>query len=115
MTSYLFLIIMVALTSTAQFFVKKGSQHLLLDEGIRGFVRSLISKNNLIGGLLTLMAPVFYILALRDLPLSTAYIFSSLTVVIVTLIGHLAFQEPLPKIRIAGVILIVSGILCFTL
>lgn len=115
MIGYLFLTVMVALTSTAQFFVKKGSEHLLLDQGVRGFIRSLISKNNLIGGLLTLVSPIFYILALRYLPLSTAYIFSSLTVVIVTMIGHLSFKEPLPKIRILGIILIVSGILCFIL
>lgn len=115
MTGYLFLLIMVILTSMAQFFIKKASHHLILDGGTRGFICSLFSINNLIGATLTLLAPVFYILALRHLPLSTAYIFSSLNVVSVTLIGHFAFREPLPKIRIVGVILIVSGILCFAM
>lgn len=115
MTGYLFLLIMVLLTSSAQFLIKKGSQQLSLNQGTWCFVKSLFSKSVLIGGLLTLLAPVFYILALRTLPLSTAYIFSSLNVVIVTLIGHFAFREPLPKIQVIGVILIVSGILCFAL
>lgn len=115
MIGYLFLLIMVALTSMAQFFIKRASHHLVLNGGIRGFISSLLSINNLIGGTLTLLAPVFYILALRHLPLSTAYVFSSLNVVAVTLIGHFAFREPLPKTRIAGIVLIVSGILCFAL
>ncbi|MBK5271242.1 MAG: EamA family transporter [Bacteroidia bacterium] len=84
-----------------------------MDKGIRGFLGSLFSKDILIGGLLILLAPVFYILALRQLPLSTAYIFSSLNVVIVTLIGHFLFHESLPRLRVIGVILIVCGILCF--
>ncbi len=115
MIAYFFLLVMVALTSTAQFFIKKGSRNLFLDQGIRKFLYSLATKNLLTGALLTLLAPVFYILALREVPLSTAYIFSSLNVVAITLIGHLAFHEPLPKNLIIGVILIVSGILCFAL
>ena len=113
MTGYFFLLIMVMLTSLAQFFVKKGSHQLFMDQGIRRFLISVFSKDIVIGGLLTLLAPVFYILSLRLLPLSTAYIFSSLNVVIVTLIGHFVFREALPRIRVIGVILIVAGILCF--
>lgn len=115
MIGYLLLFIMVLLTSTAQFFVKTGSRNLFLDRGILGFLRSMFSKHILIGGTLTLAAPVFYILALRYLPLSTAYLFSSLNVVIITLIGHFVFKEPLPRTQVIGVILIVSGILCFAL
>lgn len=115
MTGYLFLLLMVALTSLAQFFIKKGSHHLALNQGLGGFLRSLFSRSVLIGGLLTLLAPVFYILALRELPLGTAYIFSSLNVVIVTLIGRFLFGEPLPAVRLAGVVLIVAGILCFSI
>lgn len=114
MIGYFYLLVMVVLTSIAQFFVKKGSHQLFLDQGLSVFIRSLFSKNILIGGLLTMMAPVFYILALRQIPLSTAYLFSSLNVVIITLVGHLAFREPLPLVRIIGVILIVTGILCFS-
>ena len=115
MTSYLFLFIMVILTSTAQFFVKKGSHELVLRQGLRSFLRSFFTKTILIGGGLTLIAPVFYILALRDLPLSTAYVFSSLSVVLISLIGYFAFQESLSRLRILGIALVVLGILCFSI
>lgn len=113
MIGYLYLLIMVGLTSIAQFYIKKGSFHLLLGQGKFGFIRSLLTRNNLNGFVLTMLAPIFYILALRHLPLSTAYVFSSLNVAIVTLIGNIVFKEPLSKVRTGGVILIIAGILCF--
>lgn len=113
--SYIYLIIMVALTSSAQYFVKKGSATLILSNGLLSFLKSFFTKPILIGGTLTLMAPIFYILALRTLPLSTAYIFSSLNVAIITMIGHFVFKEHLPWSQILGVLLIISGILCFAL
>jgi multidrug transporter EmrE-like cation transporter len=53
---------------------------------------------------------VFYTLALKKLPMSLAYpVMTAMTIVLVAIVGTLAMEEPLGWVRIAGVLLIMSG------
>ncbi len=56
------------------------------------------------------VATIFWVLALRDLPLSRAYIFMALAFVLVPVGAWLVFGEALSLRYWAGVFLIVAGI-----
>jgi multidrug transporter EmrE-like cation transporter len=115
MIGYFYLVCMVALTGIAQYLVKRGGLKLRTDSGIGPFIGSFFNRGNAVAALLMVIAPVFYIMALRYLPLSTAYIFSGLNFVVVALIGRLVFHEPLSARRLTGLALIVTGIIVFAI
>lgn len=112
---YLYLLGMVVLTSVAQIFVKRASAKMIFGQGARTLIMSLVSVDVLIGGGLTVMAPILYLMALTTLPLSTAFFSSSLTVVFVVFIGKYIFHETISRAQWAGITLIVAGIVLFGL
>ncbi|MBI1774560.1 MAG: EamA family transporter [Proteobacteria bacterium] len=56
------------------------------------------------------MAGLLYTLALRGIPVSVAFPSVSASYVLVLLVAHLWFHEPIVPAQIAGVVLIMSGI-----
>ena len=57
------------------------------------------------------VAAVFYIIAIKKIPISQAFPSVSASYVIVALLGHLLWGEPLGWPQIAGLALIAGGIL----
>ena len=86
MSGYIYMSIMVILTSVAQVFIKKGSRVVTTKGGFKVIILSLFNVPLVIGGMLTFFAPVFYILALKELDLSTAFFFTSLNIISICLI-----------------------------
>ena len=62
-------------------------------------------------GIAALVAGLLYIIALRQLELSVAQPLFALVFVVVPLAAALVLGEPLPPLRIAGLVLIVVGII----
>jgi undecaprenyl phosphate-alpha-L-ara4N flippase subunit ArnE len=57
-----------------------------------------------------LIRGLVWIVVLRDLPLSVAYPFISLSYVLVLAIAHLVFDEPVTGRHLTGTVLIVAGL-----
>ena len=87
---------------------------LLLKEGTergQGFLAQFFDPF-IIAGLATYaLAAVFYILAIKRLPVSIAFPSVALSYVIVAIAAHFLWQEPLGIAQFAGIALIAGGIL----
>ncbi|NLI95777.1 MAG: EamA family transporter [Synergistaceae bacterium] len=94
----------IALTVLGQFFLKTGS--LSKAEGLRLFLHPAT-----LAGLFSYgFASLFYIVALRKIPLSIAYPSVSLSYVAVVVLAHFAWGEPLGLRQGTALFLIISGI-----
>ena len=88
--------------------------------GLRiGSLADIISNSNiavLFFGALFLygVSTVFWVLALRTLPLSRAYPFMALGIVLVPIISHYIFSEPLSLKQFAGLLIVVLGLVVAT-
>jgi multidrug transporter EmrE-like cation transporter len=56
------------------------------------------------------LSAVVWLFVLARIPLSAAYPFVALGIVVTVLAGHFLFGEPVPALRIAGVAMILAGI-----
>ena len=63
------------------------------------------------GFALYVFAAIFYILALRKIPVSTAFPSVAASYAIVAVLGHFLWNEPLGWHQITGIVLIGSGVL----
>ena len=110
---YIYIFLMVLLTVTGQLIIKKAAMSFRSG-------KKIISRNNsrfigyvAAGTIVTLFAPLFYILALRKVPLGIAFSFTSLNYVFVIIGSSLFFKEKVTYRRMFGVALIVAGIILF--
>lgn len=97
--------------------LKQGLVHLTLDGGVWQLMRELIgSPWAYVAVALYGACAVFYLVALRLLPLSVAGpAYMTLGVFSAALTGVLYFSEPVTATKIAGLALCVSGVLLLTL
>jgi drug/metabolite transporter (DMT)-like permease len=65
----------------------------------------------IVGFALYVFAAIFYILALRKIPVSTASPSVAASYAVIAVLGHFLWNEPLGWHQIAGIILIGSGVL----
>ena len=65
----------------------------------------------IVGFALYVFAAIFYILALRKIPVSTAFPSVAASYAVIAVLGHFLWNEPLGWHQIAGIILIGSGVL----
>lgn len=108
MMAYFWLLIMVMLTVSAQLFIKQGATVWPI-----GSVKALFSKKGIqlgIGFSLAMLAPVFYFLALRTLPLGEAFAFTSINYILVMLAGKYYLHEKVSATQLLGGLLVVIGI-----
>lgn len=104
MMHILALAVSIGLTVLGQFFLKTGS--LSKEEGLRLFLNPAT-----LAGLFSYgFASLFYIVALRKIPLSIAYPSVSLSYVAVVVLAHVVWGEPLGLRQGVALFLIVSGI-----
>ncbi|HKU98244.1 MAG TPA: SMR family transporter [Vineibacter sp.] len=73
-------------------------------------LQQLLRPQTIVGLMLYGIAAFLYIVALRKIPLSVAFPSVSLSYAIVAVLGYLLFNEPFGLLKIAGLVLIVSGV-----
>lgn len=89
-----------------------GGQTLLkMGVGTGGFLSQLFDPRTIVGLALYGLSAMFYIVALRRIPMSVALPCTAVSYVAVVLIGHLAFGEVLGITQVAAVGLICAGVL----
>src|SRR5262249_10907802 len=70
-----------------------------------------LNPSTIIGFALYVFAAVCYILALRKIPVSTAFPSVAASYAVVAALAHFLWNEPLGWPQIAGIVLIASGVL----
>ena len=113
MIYYFSLFLMIVFTVLAQLLIKKGVVQFQETGSFRETVRLFCSSYIIIGFFLVMIAPVFYIFALRSIELSKAFAFSSANYALVVIASRIFFKENVNTLRWVGVALIVFGLVCF--
>jgi multidrug transporter EmrE-like cation transporter len=98
----------IATSMVGQTLLKSGS-------GAVDFVTQLFDKHTIIGLGLYGGGALFYIVALRRIPMSVALPCTAISYVAAALIGHYAFAEPIGGAHIAAIGLISAGVMLLTL
>ena len=79
--------------------------------GADSFLRQMLAPHTLIGLFFYGVAAILYIIVLRKIPVSVAFPSVSLSYVVVAIFAHLVWHEPLGFYQIAGLVLIVGGVI----
>jgi|GEM_PF-1538023 len=109
------LILMVIFTSIGQIIFKLGVKKINFTKDIILFLKSLINIHIILGTVFFLIAPIFYILALRYLKLSFAFSFTAFNYILIFLGGWLFLKEKATKYHFIGTFLIFLGVIIFNL
>jgi multidrug transporter EmrE-like cation transporter len=89
-----------------------GAQTLLKSgAGRADFIAQLFDWRTMFGLVCYGGAAMFYILALRRIPMSVALPCTAASYIVIALIGHFVFGEALGLRQIGGIVLISSGVL----
>jgi small multidrug resistance pump len=80
-------------------------------ERTAGVVAQFLDPFTILGFATYAIAAIFYIIAIKKIPLSLAFPSVSASYVIVAVIGHLLWAEPLGFPQLAGIVLIAGGLL----
>ena len=107
--SKLLLIIIAVMIASGQVLLKKGLSSVIRGNGIKAFIMSLSYPPLFAGVVLIMTAPLLYIKALEDLPLSAAFMFNSLTHLFVFLAGRFILGEKAGLLQWIGIALIITG------
>ena len=102
----------VAFSALGQLFLKSGAQRQA-GLGQFEFVRAAARDAHVLSGLAAWAASTLcWLYVLRVTPLSRAYLLSSLTYVIIPVTSLFIFGEPLRRIHVLGMMLILTGVAC---
>jgi uncharacterized membrane protein len=108
--SYLLVVLGTLLAALGSFFMKKGSSKLSLN-----IMQQIRNTNAILGIFLFLSSSVFYMFALKLEKLSIIYPMTSMTYVWVVFLSAFLLKEKFSYTRIAGVSLIILGIVLINL
>lgn len=86
---------------------------LLLKAGASGpdLLSQLVRPQTIVGLAFYGLAALFYIIALRKIPVSVAFPSVSASYAVVAVLGHVLWNEPFGLAQIAGIALICGGVL----
>ena len=115
MTPYLALLGMVVLSTLGQIFIKKGAVQLVFGRGPAALVRSFFNLNVIAGSGFVALAPLFYLYALTLVDLRVAFSFTGLNYALVFLSGFWIFKERVTAWHVAGIMVVVAGVVVFNL
>ena len=91
-----------------------GQTLLKVGSGAPSFVAQLFDVRTIVGLGLYAGSALLYIVALRKIPMSVALPCTAISYVVIALIGHFGFAEPLGIAKIAGIAMICLGVVMLT-
>lgn len=92
-----------------------GQSLLKAGAGAEDFITQVLDRRTLLGLTLYGASALFYIVALRRIPMSVALPSTAISYVAAALIGHYVFDEALGLQQAAGVTLIAAGVVLLAL
>ena len=87
-----------------------GQLALKAGAGAENFIAQLFDRHSMIGLVLYGGAALLYMIALRRIPVSVALPCTAASYIVITLVGHFVFGEPLGLQQIAAIGLICAGV-----
>ncbi len=117
LNGFLLVLISISFSTLGQFSFKSGINRLSLPDSanLGDKLLGFASSPFILGGLSCYaIGTVFWLMALRHLDLSLAYPFVALSIVAVFTIGIVGFGEPANTAKVAGMGLIVLGLVVLT-
>jgi len=112
---YLYVFFMVLFTVVGQLLAKKGALCMSFRWEGPTSLKTIFNRYIILAGVILIVTPVFYYLALKELDLSAAFAFTGLNYVLVSLGGKAFFAEKLNKYHYVGMALIFLGLVVFPL
>jgi drug/metabolite transporter (DMT)-like permease len=110
------LLLFVSIISGGQILFKIASSTLKFQYSIQGAIFCIITNPFLIAGILLYgLSTIVWVIILQTMPLSRAYPFVALSMIIVPAIGILVFKEVFSLSLVIGGTLIVCGLLVIAL
>lgn len=109
---FFLIVFTVLLLSVGQILFKIASTDIKLS--LTDLIPSLVSTRLLIALLVYFFATILWLIALKDLPLRTAYPFAALAFFIVPILAHFLLNEPLPWNTYVGAAIIALGVIVST-
>jgi len=110
------LFIAISLGASGQILMKRGLNALGERPAAGRVLRSLVSNWFVLGGFACYgVSSVLYLLALSRLDLSYAYPMVALSYVMVAVLAWRLLDEPIPPLRVAGLVLVMLGVLVLAL
>ena len=110
------LILAICLGSVGQILLKSGVSQLGTHPAPALVLRSILTNLRVFGGFSCYAASsLFYLVAISRLPLSYAYPMIALSYVMVTFLAWRLLGEPVPGARVAGLALIMAGVIVMAL
>lgn len=103
------LILSIILTSVSQIILKMGS------ETNKKWIYSLLSYKIFLGYFLLFIVTILNVLVMQKIQLKTMTAWISLTYIIVNILSYFFFKENINKDKILGSVIIVSGIIIYSL
>lgn len=112
-TPFLAMLGSVVLTAFAQVSLKIASQRYagsaVGDSFLGGLIAQLLQPLTIAAIVAYVGSMLLWLIALRSLPLSVAYTFTGVTIIVVVLMGVLLLGESLVGRQIAGILMVVVG------
>lgn len=105
------LLVAISLGAAGQICLKLGVNQLGAGGGLLGVLRGIFTPYVFAGFAFYGLSSIIYLMALQRLDLSYAYPFVALSFVMVTVLSWWLLDETLPLLRVAGLVLILSGVL----
>lgn len=89
---------------------KASSEHAVAEQGLLRLVQSLLTWQFILALFLYGLGTLFWVLLLRQMPLSRAYPFMAMSYVILPILSFLLLKEPLTLRYLVGMLLFFSGL-----
>jgi multidrug transporter EmrE-like cation transporter len=78
--------------------------------GDRGVIEQVLRWQTLVGLCCYGAASVFYILAIRRIPISVAMPMVAVSYALIAVLGHMIWNEPMTLLHVAGITLVCGGV-----
>ena len=110
---YVNLMLVVFLTTIWQILFKWRAEHLNISENKNlffGILKTLLDPYILLGYFCSFSASILWIITLKKIPLSVAYPFLALPILIILALSNLLFNESMGLYKFVGSVMIIVGI-----
>lgn len=94
----------ICISVTGQLLLKAGAV------GERGVIEQVLRWQTLVGLCCYGAASVFYILAIRRIPISVAMPMVAVSYALIAVLGHMIWNEPMTLLHVAGIALVCGGV-----
>ena len=105
-----YICVVVTAMVIGQILFKTSSEHLVAEQGALRLVQSLLTWHFILALFFYALSTVFWVLLLRQVPLSRAYPFMALSFAILPVLSFVLFKEPLTPRYLVGMLLFLSGL-----